>query len=421
MTKAKLSLNSIKNKFSGRYIRNVGWLGGAELFNRIFRLGTTVTLARLFSTEDYGLMAVIYTTFELASVFTLKHGISAKIIQADEEHLDTICNTSYWLNWIVCGSLFLLQCLAAFPIAYFYQNEQLFLPLCASAIVYLILPLFMINSALIDRENRLKVTAICNASQSFINNLVIIVLALLGMGVWSIAWSLILSMPVWIYITWKSHPWRPPAKFSLEKWQEIVHFGKNILGTEILGTLRMNIDYLLVGKFLGVEALGIYFFAFNAGSGITTNVVYAFMSALFPHLCEVRENKTKLKKQFYSSLKSIAITIVPLVIIQSSLSPLYVPIIFGQKWTAAVPILIMICLSVIPRTFSWASGMLLNSVNKTQINLYLDLIFTLIFSVAILIAVNHGIYWVAASVLITHVAILPFFTVWSARYVFDKK
>lgn len=413
-------INTIKKKFSDRYLRNVGWLGGAELFNRIFRLGTTVTLARLFTTEDYGLMAFIYTAFELASVFTLKHGISAKIIQAEERDLITICNTSYWLNWIVCSSIFIVQCLVAFPIAHFYQNNRLFLPLCTSALVYLILPLFMVNSALIERENRLKVTAMCNAAQSFISNIVIIVLAVSGFGIWSIALSLVLSTPIWIYLTWKNHSWRPPTKFTLNKWQEIVRFGKNILGVEILSKLRMNIDYLLVGKFLGVEALGIYFFAFNAGSGITTNVVYAFMSALFPHLCQVKEDKTRLKKQYYSSLKSIAITIVPLVILQSCLSPFYVPIIFGEKWVMAVPILIMICLSVIPRTFSWAAAMLLNSVNKTELNLYLDLIFTIIFTSSILAALNYGIYWVAASVLISHALVLPLFTIWSARQVFKK-
>jgi O-antigen/teichoic acid export membrane protein len=421
MIQTKLKLNLLKNFFSGRYIRNVGWLGGAELFNRIFRLGTTVTLARLFSQEDYGLMAVIYTTFELASVFTLRHGISAKVIQAADKDLNTIANTCYWLNWILCSSLFLLQCLVAFPLTYFYDNTRILLPLCVAASVYLFMPLFIVHSALIERENRLKVTAMCNAGQSFVNNLIIVTLALLGMGIWSIVWGLVLSMPVWIIITWKNHHWRPPQKFSLDKWREIFDFGKNILGVSILKKLRMNIDYLLVGKFLGVEALGLYFFAFNAGSGIITNVIYAFMSALFPHLCEVREDKIKLKKQFFSSLKSIAITTIPLIVIQCSLAPLYVPIIFGQKWVAAVPILIMICLSVIPQPFYWAGGMLLNSVNQTQLYLYLDLIFTFIFTAAILFALKWNIYGVAASVLITHFVILPFLTIWSARQVFGKQ
>ena len=416
----KIKLDKLKEIFSGRYIRNVGWLGTAELFNRIFRLGTTITLARVFSPEEYGLMAIIYTTLDLTTVFTLRQGISAKIIQTDKDHLTEICNTCYWLNWLLCGSIFLIQCLAAFPIALFYNDRQLVLPICVAAIVYLFFPFFMVNSALIGRENRLKITALCNASQSFISNFITIVFVFLGMGIWSIVWAMVLSTPVWILITWKNSSWRPPKNFTLEHWREIANFGKNLLGVEILSKLRMNIDYLLVGKFLGVEALGSYFFAFNAGSGITTNVVYAFTSALFPHLCEVREDRIELKKQYYDSLKSIAFILVPLVLLQSSLAPFYVPIIFGEKWIPAIPILIMICLSVIPRTYSWTASALLNSVNKTYLTLYLDVIFTIIFIASILIAIQWGIYWVAAAVLLSHAIVLPIFSIWASRQVFNK-
>jgi O-antigen/teichoic acid export membrane protein len=413
-------IDKLKTIFSGRYLRNVGWLGGAELFNRVFRLGTTVTLARVFNTEDYGLMAFIYTVFELANVFTFKHGISAKIIQTNEEHLTTICNTSYWLNWLLCIGVFFLQTITAFPIAYLYDNTKIVFPLCVSALIYLFFPFYMINSAIIERENRLEITAIANAIQSFVSNLVTIILALLGMGIWSIVWSMIISTPVWILVTWKNTSWRPPIKFNLDRWREIFDYGKNLLGLQILNKLTMNIDYLIVGKFLGVEALGLYFFAFNAGSGIITNVVYVFTSALFPHLCAVREDLVKLRKQYYSSLKSMSATIIPLVIVQCLLAPFYVPIIFGEKWNSAVPILIMICLSVIPKTFFWSTNMLLNSIDKTKTSLYLGMIFTVIFTLAILIAVNWGIYWVAGAVLLSHLVFLPAFSIWGGQQVFSK-
>lgn len=413
-----IQIQKFKKILSNRYIRNVGWLGAAELFNRVFRLATTVTLARVFSTEDYGLMAFVYTTFDIASVLTFKHGISAKIIQAEEDQVHTIANTSYWLNWFLCISICLIQCAAAFPIAYFYNNNKLILPLCVSALVYLFFPLFQVNGAIIERENRLKVTAMCNAGQSFVSNILIVVLALLGLGIWSIVFAMLLSTPVWIYFSWKYSSWRPPSKFSLEGWQEITKFGKNLLGVELLNKLRLNLDYLIVGKYLGVAALGNYFFAFNAGSGITTQITYALNSALFPHLCEVRADNQKLKKQYFDSLKSNAVILIPIVLLQSCLAPFYVPIIFGEKWIPAIPILIMVCLSVIPRSFAWTTTVLLNSVNQTHISLYLDLIFTTIFMAAILLAVNWGIYWVAAAVLLSHLLILPGVGIWSIRRVF---
>src|SRR4028118_918187 len=136
-------ISKFKQLLLNKFIRNAGWLGAAELANRIFRLGTTVTLARMFSPQDYGLMAVVYTVFDFATVFTLKGGIGAKIIQADEKDVKAICDTSYWLNWILCGSIFIILCITAFPIAQFYGNNDLILPLCTIALVYLMFPLFM--------------------------------------------------------------------------------------------------------------------------------------------------------------------------------------------------------------------------------------------------------------------------------------
>jgi O-antigen/teichoic acid export membrane protein len=81
----------------------------------------------------------------------------------------------------------------------------------------------------------------------------------------------------------------------------------------------------------------------------------------------------------------------------------------------------MICLSVIPQPFYWAGGMLLNSINKTQLYFYFDLIFTFIFTAAVLFALNWNIYGVAVSVLISHFVILPFLTMWSVRQVFGKQ
>ena len=412
-------INKLKQILSGQFICNVGWLGGAELVNRIFRLGTTVTLARMFSPQDYGLMAVVYTVFDFATVFTLRGGIGAKIIQADERDVKTICDTSYWLNWILCGSIFIIQCIAAFPVSQFYRNNQLILPLCTSALIYLMMPLFMVHGALIERENRLKITAIGNATQSLLSNIITVILALLGMGVWAIVWPMVLTTPVWIVINWMNHSWRPPKYFSLEKWQEITNFGKNMLLVEFLNKLRGNLDYLIIGKFLGVEALGVYYFAFNAGLGISMNVINTFMSALFPHICAVREDHKQFKERYFSGLKNVLLVVIPLILLQSFLSPLYVPIIFGKKWMPAIPVLIMICLSVIPRIFGWASSLLLNALDKTHIALYLSIVFTGVFAISILVAVKWGIFWVAVAVLISHLLVLPAFTIWIHRYVFN--
>ena len=413
-------INKLKQRLSNPFIRNVGWLGVAELVNRIFRLATTVTLAKAFSPYDYGIVSIIYTIFDFTSVLTLRTGIGAKIIQAEQEDLEVICNTSYWLNWILCGSLFILQCLAAYPIAQLYRNNQLILPLCTVALAYLIIPVYTIQATLIQRENRLKITAVCNALQGIVSNIIIVILALLGMKVWSVVWSMVLSYVVWTVVSYINHPWRPPKSFKLERWQEVTSFGGKLLGIDLLNKLRMYLDYLIIGPFLGIEALGVYFFAFNAGLGISQSLTNAFTSALYPHLCASRGDNKQLKKKFFGSLKTIFLIVVPLVVLQSSLAPFYVPIVFGQKWVAGVPVLILICLSAMPISLSRATSQLLQAVDKSHIDLYWNTIFTVIFAASLLLAVRGGIFWVAVAVLTTQAIAIPIFTLWVIQYVFPK-
>ncbi|NEO66397.1 MAG: oligosaccharide flippase family protein, partial [Moorea sp. SIO4G2] len=291
------------------------------------------------------------------------------------------------------------------------------LPIVTDALLYLILPFFIVQSAMIRRENRLKITAFANATQAILSNIITVILAILGMGVWAVVWAMVLSTPVHIVINYRNHPWRAPKSFKLEQWQSVLSFGGNILGVELLEKLRSNLDYLLVGGFLGVEALGLYFFAFSAGLGISQNVIKLFTSSLFPYLCAVRENLTQLKERYFSSLKTTAIIVLPLIILQASLAPLYVPIVFGQKWVGAIPILILICLSALPLPLTNTTTQLLNAVGKAQINLYWNLIFTVIFATCLLVAVNWGILWVAVAVLICQL-LTPIFTILAIRYVF---
>lgn len=411
----------IQKILSGTYIRNVGWMTGAEFANRLIRLASTVILARMFSPQEYGLMAIIYTICDLFQVFTLRGGVGSKIIQADEQDVKTICDTAYWLNWITCGSLFIIQCVVAFLLPYFSQDRTLTLPLIAIAFTYLAYPFFTIHLTLIERENRFKAAAICNLVVSVVSTITIAILALLGLGIWSIIWSIILSFPVWIFLTWKYHPWRPPFRFSLEKWQEVLGFGSSLLINDLLNKVRANIDYLIVGRYLGVEALGMYYFAFNAGSGITTSILNTFMSPMYPYICEVRSDYLQFKKRYFSSLKKVTVFLVPLILLQAALAPIYVPIIFGEKWIPALPVLILVCLSVIPRIYNWAATLLLNAINKPKISLQISLVFTIIFIISILAVVKAGIIWVASAVFLSHAIVLSITTIWMNRFGLNER
>lgn len=412
----------IKYLFADKIIQNASWLGGAEFANRIFRFVTTVVLANNFKPTDYGLMAFVYIAFEFASVF-IRVGLTAKIIHAEQDDLQSVCDTAYWLCWIASIGVFLVQCLMAYPLSLIFQNPQLWMPLCSSAFAYLAFPFFLVQTSLVERQNKMKNLAVINAAQSISSNLLIVGLALAGWGINAIVVAILLTTPIWIFANRYQTLWSPPKRITLSAWNSIAKYSQNIIGIDLLTRLRGNIDYLIVGKVLGFDALGMYYFAFNAGSGITMNFVNAFIWALFPHLCSVREDRYQLQQEFDRNLKRITIFITLIVLTQVCLAPFYLPLITQEKWEQwkpAVPILVLICLSVIPSSWKMGSSILLSVADKPHLTLYFDVIYTIIFTLGILGTVSHGIYWVAATVLACHLILGSIFAVWSRRQVFSR-
>jgi teichuronic acid exporter len=410
----------IRKKLSNQFIRNLSWLGMAEIIYRVMRLVLVAIMARYLTKYDYGLGAILMTVREFALTFS-NFGIGAKIIQAEEKEFKDLCNSAYWLNWLIFACLFVIQCLIAYPISLVKNTPELILPICVSAIAYLIWPITSIQKTLIQKENHFKVIALTDSFQFSLGSILSAAFAVSGMGIWSFALPSLIVAPLEIFIYYHYHHWRPTTGFTTKYWGEIWNFGRNILGIGLLKTLRNNLDYLVIFTLLGVDELGVYFFGFNAGLGISLSIINAVNSAIFPHLCSVRDDAKEFKKTYFNSLRIIALIIIPFVLFQSSMAQFYVPIVFGKQWIAAIPVIMLVCLSAIPRPFADAASQLLVAVGKPHLDLLWNGIFTSVFAIALVIGVTWKEIGVAAAVLIAHVVCLPLFSLWVTRHVFGKR
>jgi PST family polysaccharide transporter len=404
-------LSSLRRRIpKDRFIRNIGWMGAGELGIRFSRLLATVLLARLLSPRDYGLAAIVLMTSEFVRVFT-RNGIGDKIVQADQEEVSDLCQTAWSLNWLIGLSLFVVQLIGAFIIAGIYKDSSLILPIILVSFTYLIYPLSMVQTALVRRENRLKFYSLTNLTAVVTDNLLTGTFALMGWGMWAIVLPKLLVAPVWVAMMLHFEPWRPIQSFTLKHWRSVLGFGSRILGVELLNTFRENVDYLLIGRFLGVKALGVYYFAFNAGLGLSLSVINALSVSLYSDFCDVRSQPAELKRRFANNLLTITKVIVPLVALQCSLAPLYVPIVFGQQWVeqGAVPILMLICLSALSRPFANASSMLFRAMGLPQVDLLWNLAFTVALTVAIVVGTSWGSLGVAIAVAVAHLTLQPIY------------
>jgi PST family polysaccharide transporter len=390
-----------------------------EVGIRISRLLATVLLARLLSPEDYGQAAIVLMTTEFIRVFT-RNGISDKLIQADDEELADLCQTAWSLNWLIGLALFLIQFGGSFLAARFYNDPALILPVILVGCTYLIYPLGMVQTARVRRDNRLRIFSLTNLAQVVSDNLLTGCLALLGFGMWAIVLPKLLVAPVWVLMIRHYEPWRASPFFTLRGWRRILGFGSRILGVELLNTFRENVDYLVVGRVLGMGALGVYYFAFNAGLGLSLSVINALGISLYSDLCAVRGDLQTLRLRFRENIGTIARVIGPIVMAQCLLAPLYVPLVFGQKWVAAgaVPILALICLSALSRPFANASSMLFRAVGRPEVDLRWNLLFSVVLTIAVIVGTRGGALGVAVAVAITHLALQPLYLAMGNRYLF---
>jgi PST family polysaccharide transporter len=411
-------LATARKLLANPFARNLGSMGTAQIAMRLSRLVTTIILTRLLNPDDYGMAAIVLTVYELVALFT-RNGISAKVVQATEEEVGRVAQTAYWMTWIVCGALLVLQLLVAVPVAVMYHHPGLALPIALMGLIYLATPLCNIQSAFMQREGRLGRIALAGGVQVTVDNLLTAIFAILGMGMWAIILPKLLVAPIWVVFVRYGHAWRPSKIHTradmLEGWRGIARFARHVVGVEIMTTLQANIDNLLVGYYLGVEALGIYYFAFNAGLGITLGLVNSFGAAVYPHLCQVRGNRALLTGRFRDSLRTLGLIVVPLVLLQVALAPFYVPIVFGQKWIAAIPVLMIICLSALPRPFATTCSQLLKAVGRPDIDLRWQLALTAILVAALVVAAQFSIVAVAVAVLAVQVTVLTLYCLRASR------
>ncbi len=411
-------LQSVWLNTENQFLRNLGWLGISEVFVRLTRLLTAVILAQVLEPIVFGVAALVLTANELIRVFS-RNGIVAKIVQCEEEHLQKVCNTAYRLNIIFCFVMFITQVLLAYPLADWYDTPELVPMLQVLALTYLLMPFAMVQAALVQRQQRLKSMAMIDGGQVAVDNVLTALLALLGFGAWAIVLPKFLTSPIWVLGYRYAHPWSPNGSITkFDMWREVLKFGRYYLSIEVLKSARLNLDNMLIGRILGVEALGIYYFARNAGLGFSLTLINAVNSALYPNLCEVSSNLEQLRARFSKNLKQIGLVVVPLLLAQASLAFIYVPIVFGDHWNHAVPLLAILCLSAIPRALSESASALMLATGRIKSDLAWQLIFSILFIIAVAIAAQIGLIFVALTILAVHLLTNPLylFFVWRTSF-----
>ena len=338
-TTAKSLYSMVSQLLSHKLGRNVGWLTMAEMVSRLGRIVAAVVLARQLDATAFGVAAIALTVFEIVRVFT-ENGIGAAVIRAKDSEFKRTANTAYRLMWLVCIILAVVQLLAGLLVETLIPDRQAGAMVAVLGLVFLIMPFGVVHGFCLYREERLKHLAIVASTQAMADHILTAVLALSGFGAWAIVLPKVLTAPIWLICIMWPKAWVRDTQAGYAPVRDIVQFSLPVLGAELLSTFRDQIDKLVVSVTLGVDALGIYYFAFNAGLGLSTALNKAFSNALYPHLSAAKDRVATYRK----AIKQIGFPFCFAYAVQAAAALFYVPVVFGSNWASAAPLVALLCL-----------------------------------------------------------------------------
>lgn len=346
--KALIAFNRFNASAFGRNLRA---FGGAEIVNKLTRIAAMVVIARSISVEALGAAAIALTSFELIRIVT-NNGIGQMIVRASDENLEAVSARAHQLNCLVCCIAGVLQITVGLALWRLTEMAALFYMGACLSIVFFCMPFGLVRIFRAMRRNRMDVVAKINFFQISADNLLALALALSGLGAWALVAPKFLTFPIWLVGARRSDDWRPCKAVALAPLSEFRKFCLPVCATEGLKGLRMHLDKALIAALLGVEALGVYFFAFNAGLGLAQTLSAAFAACLYPQLCNaLREEKDVVA--VWTGVTGLFLTLASgLFLFQIAAASFYVPLVFGGQWISAVPFVIILCLAASPRFLS---------------------------------------------------------------------
>jgi len=187
-------------------------------------------------------------------------------------------------------------------------------------------------------------TVIPDFLKALMKGLLSIALAVYGFGAWSLIWgqiggSLALTIALWI-IT----PWRPALIFNAKTAQALLRYGLTFIGTDFLAVLLNNLDYLLVGRYLGAAALGIYTLAYRLPDLLIMKFARTISSVIFPIYSQSRDIPGKMSRGLFLVTRYVALVVVPLGLGLALLSRPFTLTFFTAKWIEAIPVIQVIAI-----------------------------------------------------------------------------
>ena len=390
-----------------RVLQNTFWFFNSSILTRALNLLRGIILARLLLPEDFGLFGLASIVIGFTAMFS-DVGAGVFLVYKQEKH-DQDDSTAFWTNFIIVTLLTIGISGLAPLVGKFYGRMELVPVLIVLAVVLWLYTVSSVHRNLLRRELRLRLIAAIDAIVSIVSFISVIWLALKGYGVWAFVFSNLLANIVNVLLLFYTSRWLPKLHFSFVSFKKLAPFSGWYIGQAIVWYLILNMDNLLVGKFLGMSALGIYTLAYNYALLPITVVANSIGNVVFTELPRLYHSQTQFWAAFYKFSRLLLGSVCPIAcVLIVSASDLF-PVLFGAKWTSAILPFQILAFYGIVRCL-WIDPF--SALGYFNLSFWFGLLASILSFFGIYAGLQYGINGVALAVLIVvgcvHIAALYF-------------
>ncbi len=372
-----------------RVINGSFWTIFSNISSNAVSFAVTVVLARLLTPEDFGIVAISAVFIGVVTLFQ-DLGMGSAIIQRrniDDDYLATSFSVS-----LISGIAIAVVLGAASPfVAYFYGKDILKYILLFSTIGFLLSPFTTIHTTLLTKELEFRKLALVNILSQVVSGVISVALALLGYGVWSLVVGKVVSQPLLMPLIWKLVKWRPRLKLVKKCFNDLFGFGSNLLGFNIIHYISRNSDNLIIGKYLGAQALGYYSVAFNLMLKPLPLISWSIGKVLFPVFSTMQDDLERTRRLYLKVIRTISLITFPMMAGLIMVADEFILTAYGAQWAPAALPLKLLCVVGILQSVGTTGGVIYISQGRPDLNFKIGALSSALAVASFIIGIRWGL------------------------------
>ena len=395
--------------------RSLFWSFIDKFGQQLLNFASMLVLMNIIAPEAYGLIGslAIFTAF---STILIDSGFGRALLNRKEVS-PTEYSSVFYFNSLLGVLIYFLLFFISPLIANLFNAPEL---IPVSRVLFLALPFNAfgtVQHTILLKNADFKGITKMNMWALLIADIVAIVMALMGYGVWALVAQILLFAFFRTLLLWFYSSWRPIARFSLSRLKSFFRFSYKLLLSSMISTTVNNIYPSIIAMFYPMSRVAFFNQAKKYQEIPFLTLSNTFRSVAMLILSEINDQTERLKRVVSKMVKSIAFLSFPIGLLMILIAEPLFYLLFKEKWLASVPYFQVLTLAGMFLPFTLIFTELFIAKERSAFFLGLEVIKGALLIILILLFFPKGVMGLAISWVIYMVVTLMLSMIFSGKVI----